>query len=224
VIWAPAAYDAIFCRNVLMYFAPRPDACGDRADSRIPGAWRLPVPRTRRDAARRIGRVFICVTPMRPSTTRLRDSTEPTWRRPPQFVPRSASGGASAALDEAWFETIAKASERVAALMPGPIAASPPAGPATGPLGPGRPRSISLRQERFCRGAGSRFGRDRREPNGIPMSCFSKRPLLAHGGQLAAAEDACLRLLMIDQLNAGAHYVLALCREPLGTSGAGHQA
>ena len=31
-----------------------------------------------------------------------------------------------------------------------------------------------------------------------------------------AAEDACLRLLLIDELNAGAHYVLALCREHSG--------
>ena len=40
--------------------------------------------------------------------------------------------------------------------------------------------------------------------------------LLTHGGQLAAAEEACQRLLAIDELNAGAHYVLALCREHAG--------
>jgi chemotaxis protein methyltransferase CheR len=40
--------------------------------------------------------------------------------------------------------------------------------------------------------------------------------LLAHSGQLKAAEDACHRLLLIDELNAGAHYLLALCREHSG--------
>ena len=37
--------------------------------------------------------------------------------------------------------------------------------------------------------------------------------LLLHGGRLGEAEDLCHRLLALDELNAGAHYVLALCRE-----------
>ncbi len=37
--------------------------------------------------------------------------------------------------------------------------------------------------------------------------------LLVHGGQLSVAQEACKALLAIDQLNAGAHYVLALCHE-----------
>jgi chemotaxis protein methyltransferase CheR len=40
--------------------------------------------------------------------------------------------------------------------------------------------------------------------------------LLTHSGRLDAAEDACLRLLLADEFNAGAHYVLALCREHAG--------
>ena len=36
--------------------------------------------------------------------------------------------------------------------------------------------------------------------------------LLANSGDLAQAESACLRLLKDDELNAGAHYVMALCR------------
>jgi chemotaxis protein methyltransferase CheR len=40
--------------------------------------------------------------------------------------------------------------------------------------------------------------------------------LLAHGGQIAAAADACHRLLRSDEFNAGAHYVLALCRDNAG--------
>jgi chemotaxis protein methyltransferase CheR len=37
--------------------------------------------------------------------------------------------------------------------------------------------------------------------------------LLTHRGQLAEAEHACRRLLEVDELSAGAHYLLALCRE-----------
>jgi chemotaxis protein methyltransferase CheR len=40
--------------------------------------------------------------------------------------------------------------------------------------------------------------------------------LLTHGGQLERAEDACGRLLDLDPLSAGAHYLLALCREAVG--------
>jgi chemotaxis protein methyltransferase CheR len=37
--------------------------------------------------------------------------------------------------------------------------------------------------------------------------------LLAHSGEISAAEAACRRLLSVDGFNAGAHYVLALCCE-----------
>jgi chemotaxis protein methyltransferase CheR len=37
--------------------------------------------------------------------------------------------------------------------------------------------------------------------------------LLAHSGQSVAAEKTCHRLLAMDELNAGAHYILALCQE-----------
>jgi chemotaxis protein methyltransferase CheR len=40
--------------------------------------------------------------------------------------------------------------------------------------------------------------------------------LLTHGGDLAAAESACSHLLACDEMNAGAHYLMALCRESAG--------
>jgi len=40
--------------------------------------------------------------------------------------------------------------------------------------------------------------------------------LLTHSGLLADAERACKELLETDELNAGAHYLLALCREGAG--------
>jgi chemotaxis protein methyltransferase CheR len=49
-----------------------------------------------------------------------------------------------------------------------------------------------------------------------PDVLLLKALLLADSGELAAAEEACHRLLAVDELNAGAHYVLALCREGAG--------
>lgn len=46
-----------------------------------------------------------------------------------------------------------------------------------------------------------------------PDVLLVKAVLLTQGGDLAQAEAACRRLLAIDELNAGAHYVLALCSE-----------
>lgn len=40
--------------------------------------------------------------------------------------------------------------------------------------------------------------------------------LLTNGGNLPEAEKICQRLLKIDELNAGAHYLMALCREHAG--------
>jgi chemotaxis protein methyltransferase CheR len=43
--------------------------------------------------------------------------------------------------------------------------------------------------------------------------------LLTQAGELARAEQACAELLCLDELNAGAHYLLALCCEGRGELG-----
>jgi len=40
--------------------------------------------------------------------------------------------------------------------------------------------------------------------------------LLTHGGDLAAAEALCAEVLRLDEMSAGAHYLMALCREGAG--------
>jgi chemotaxis protein methyltransferase CheR len=42
--------------------------------------------------------------------------------------------------------------------------------------------------------------------------------LLTNGADLPEAERVCRRVLMLDELNAGAHYLMALCREQAGDS------
>jgi chemotaxis protein methyltransferase CheR len=89
---------------------------------------------------------------------------------------------------------------------PDPIAARPLGGwdPA--------PALDLLRRERFAdalaclRRAPPAAGRD-------PDILLLEAALLAHSGRFSAADIACRRLLMLDGLNAGAHYLLALCRE-----------
>ena len=49
-----------------------------------------------------------------------------------------------------------------------------------------------------------------------PDALLLRAILLTNSGQLDEAEEACRRLLDLDDLNAGAHYVMALCREYAG--------
>jgi chemotaxis protein methyltransferase CheR len=51
-----------------------------------------------------------------------------------------------------------------------------------------------------------------RDPDVLLLSAT----LLVHNGQPGIAEETCRRLLAIDDLNAGAHYLYALCREASG--------
>jgi chemotaxis protein methyltransferase CheR len=49
-----------------------------------------------------------------------------------------------------------------------------------------------------------------------PDALLLRAVLLTNGGRREEAERACARLLALDELNAGAHYVMALCREHAG--------
>jgi chemotaxis protein methyltransferase CheR len=121
---------------------------------------------------------------------------------------------------DAWVDTIRLASERVARLS---AAAAAPRG-AAAPRATSLPPVIAwdlgatldlLRQERFAEALAllDAF------PSGAADDAdvlLLRSVLLAHVGLLDLAETACRRLLAVDDLSAGAHYVLALCREGVG--------
>jgi chemotaxis protein methyltransferase CheR len=118
------------------------------------------------------------------------------------------------ALDSAWYDTIARASERVAALVPGAASEEVPIAPPAVAWNVA-PAFDLLRQERFA----DALAHVRTRPGAAgadPDILLLEAAILAQSGQPAAAEDACLRLLLVDEFNAGAHYVLALCREHAG--------
>jgi chemotaxis protein methyltransferase CheR len=110
---------------------------------------------------------------------------------------------------ESWIEAIERAARRIQTLS------------STKALDGGRepapawnlgPAFDLLRQERFAEALA--LVQSRPEEQGRDADVLLLQAvLLTHGGQLAAAEAVCLELLDKDDLNAGAHYVLALCRE-----------
>ena len=134
-----------------------------------------------------------------------------------------------------WIETIQRASERIRALAcehdlgdddptpaPGggppvePYAEAPPAARRLAAAAPDlAPVMESLALERYAEALGLLHAL----PGDVaadPDSLLLRAALLTHSGRFDDAERACAELLDLDELNAGAHYLLALCREGRG--------
>jgi chemotaxis protein methyltransferase CheR len=212
-LWQPGRYDAVFCRNVLMYFSPEQmrAVIARIARSLAPGGFLF---LGHAETLRGVSERFHLCHSHGTFYYSLKEGAEVSERTHATSVPKFASAPASPiALDQTWYATICQATERVARLVPGPIA---PKSEGTPPLAwTVAPAFDLLSRERF----GEALDHIRARPHAMPADpdvLLLEATLLAHSGQLPAAEDACLRLLLVDEFNAGAHYVLALCREHAG--------
>jgi len=226
--WSEGAFDVVFCRNVLMYLGS--DAARTVVDrisrSLVPGGFLF------------VGYAETLRGLSQDFHLRHTHSTFYYQRRESGglgSVPADLPDGGSrvpvrdVALvagrldgDASWIETIRHASERIAALtsrsnMPEDLSA----GSASTPRARAREIDISseavdlIRQERF-------------EEALVRLSCLplssSRDPdilllravLSTHGGDLDAAQSLCREVLLLEELHAGAHYLLALCREAAG--------
>jgi chemotaxis protein methyltransferase CheR len=210
-LWRPSSYDVIFCRNVLMYFdPPQAEAVVRRIErSLMPGGFLfLGHAETLRGLSdsfhlRHTHETFYYE----------RKGGEPRPR--PERIPARAPVDAFTPPPSSdWVEVIRAATERVASLTP--RAAPPPA-----PLSPTRPAPDLapafdlLRRERFddalAHVAGLSAG-----GTGDRDLLLVEAALLVHGGRFGEAGRTARRLLEVDDLSAGAHYVLALCAEQGG--------
>lgn len=118
--------------------------------------------------------------------------------------------------DTAWVDAVRQASERIDNLsrdcrkrvepLPKPIRRSPPELGLVFEL---------LRQERFREGLEVLHCLPP-EANSNPDAQLLQAGLLTNCGDLKAAEALCRQILCTDDLNAGAHYLMALCREHAG--------
>jgi chemotaxis protein methyltransferase CheR len=207
-LWRPAAYDAVFCRNVLMYFEPAQmrTVIARIARSLAPGGYLfLGHAETLRD----VSDAFHLRHTHGTFYYQVKDRNALESELPAGFPPLHADGNAPVP-DHVWFDAIRLASERVSALLPASAASArshaqlPPFDLA--------PALALLRQERFAEAlAHVRAGTLANK--GCPDLLLLEATLLAHAGQFAAADHAASKLLVIDEFNAGAHYVLGLCGE-----------
>lgn len=207
-LWPPDTYDIVFCRNVLMYFTP------DQARSLVARIARALAPGGylflgHAETLRGLSHEFqLCHT----HGTFYYTHKEGAGTQP-LVCARSETGEGV----ETWAEAIHRAATRIEALTRNrdqPLAASTSRSSVAPPSNVGPARDL-LRQERFVEALDA-LRRLPAESKGDPDALLLEALLLADRGELAAAEQVCRRLLVVDELNAGAHYVLALCREGVG--------
>jgi chemotaxis protein methyltransferase CheR len=209
-LWSPGAYDVVFCRNVLMYFEPERmrAAIGRIARALAPGGFLF---LGHAETLRGVSDDFHLCHTHETFYYQRKDSLDGAARRPtPASIATERAVATIVGFDGAWVDAIRGATERVAALVPGGAERPAPV-PAWDPT----PALDLLRHERFAEALSQVQARPQ-QPEADPDVLLLEAMLLTHGGQLAAAETTCRALLAIDELNAGAHYVLALCREHYG--------
>lgn len=221
--WRPNRFDVVFCRNVLMYFstALMQAAIARIAKSLVPGGYLF---LGHAETLRGVSNDFhLCHThntfyyqrkdrledhAIVPSTT----SASFDWR--PTAQPDDLS----------WVDAIQRASERIHALIPPTQGASPVARQTSDIATPqtlNLDRALeALRSEQYSQSLQHLHELDDQHASD-PDVLLLKAISLSQSGALREAETVCRELLQRDDMHAGAHYVLALCREGAGdTDGA----
>lgn len=217
LFWAPNAYDVVFCRNVLMYFS-RETARG--VVGRI------------RQALRPRGFLFLGHAETLRGITpefHLCHTNDTFYYQQPDACDAAAKATWAAAPDEHaedlmpevelsanWVDVIHHAATRIAKLAAPPVTHKPLG---TQPVLTAPPRAWDLslvleavRQERFA-DALELIGSLPADSNEDPDALLLRAVLLTNHGRLKESEEVCRRLLDLDELNAGARYLMALCRE-----------
>jgi len=214
-VWGSEAWDVVFCRNVLMYFAPEAArAVVARLERTLrPGGFLF---LGHAETLRGLSEAFHLRHTHETFYYQRREAAE---RRPlvgaRPAAPQPALDPAALAADTSWVDAIRLASARIATLAEAPQQkAAPPLAPAAAALDLGVAVEL-LRQERFA-DALERLRALPPEWRTDADAALLHAALLTHAGSLAEAEEACRELLERDEMNAGAHYLTSLCREHAG--------
>jgi chemotaxis protein methyltransferase CheR len=230
-LWGPETFDVIFCRNVSMYFAP------DRAQALVTRLTRALAPgghlflghaETLRGLSDEYHlchthRTFYYQRKCAQNGERVRGNEAKRELVSAQGSSAPAAAPAPATAEpwtKTWLEAVQHASDRIQALTERPTVASALRGGlcrgSSADAGTQLPLALELlKQERFA-DALEMLGRLPAESQQDPEVQLLRAALLTHSGDLSAAEQASARLLERDELNTGAHYLIALCRESAG--------
>ncbi len=221
--WQPGSFDVVFCRNVIMYFTPdvMRGVVARISGALSPGGFLfLGHAETLRGTSqdfhlRHTHETFYYQR--RELTDAASQAGAPVAGRTPRA---EAPGGAVMLDDVSWVTAIERASTRIEQLerksQDSPSRASGGRVPAPLDL---QPAVELLRHERFAE-AMELLGALPTSSEDDPEAQLLRAVLLTNGNRLREAEQLCARILSADELNAGAHYLMALCREHAGDRGA----
>jgi chemotaxis protein methyltransferase CheR len=216
-LWGNEPYDVVFCRNVLMYFAPEQAQAVVRRFARLLDAGGF-LFLGHAETLRGISNDFHLRHTHATFYYERKDASEAR-------LPLDGAAGAQwptceplvAATEAAntWVDAIRLASERIRELT-----AAPRTTETARDSRPFLPADLGaivdlMRAEQFAE-ALARVEALPVEPGRDPDAWLLRAVLLAHNGDLTRAEEAGRALIAIDDLSAAAHYLLALCREGAG--------
>ena len=220
-LWPRGGYDVVFCRNLMMYFTVESAQMlvARIARALAPGGYLF---LGHAETLRGLSHDFHLRHTHDTFYYQRKDGVERApvvaassggWRGAPS--PLAADGEWATT----WIETVRRSAERIEELTeraPTPEAASSFSPGTTVRTGGELGMALDLlKKERFAEALellGTLAPDAGRDPDALLLHAV----LLMHGGHVAAAEKVCARLLEMDELCAGARYVLALCRESVG--------
>ncbi|MBZ5617408.1 MAG: methyltransferase domain-containing protein [Acidobacteriia bacterium] len=220
-------FDIILCRNVLMYLVP---SAAQQVIARITRALApdgylfLGYAETLRGLSQQF-HLRHTHDSFYYQKSGAGEALSPRFTEPPrpEILPSVAPDA-----DLSWVDAVENTCRRIDRLAQSSPCRLEPSGPglphATELPAPGRPVGLGLafellRQERFREALDLLHGLPP-ETTADADTQLLRAVLLANGGDLEAAEGICRRLLGADDLNASAHYLMALCREHAGDAAA----
>lgn len=225
LFWRSLTYDVVFCRNVLMYFKPATAGHVVRriGQALVPGGFLF---LGHAETLRGLTHEFHLCHTHDTFYYRLRDGSEPrsaaaAWAPP---AGERVVEALPAVLDStvSWVDTIQRASERIATLTNGRARSPNQHPPRRGPARPAATRTWDLglvleamRQERFADALAIICSLPADSHQDLD-ALLLRAVLLTNTGRLEESEEVCHRLLALDEFHAGAHYLMALCREHAG--------
>ena len=226
LFWQSLACDVVFCRNVLMYFTPDKARGVVRriSEALLPGGFFF---LGHAETLRGLTNEFHLCHTHDTFYYRRCDASEAvvataTWAGKPREQAED-SLAADVESTASWVDVIQRASERIATLADGRTRSPDQDAPRATPAGQAvstalaRPWDLGLvleavRQERFSDALEliCSLPPDSRDDSD---ALLLRAVLLTNNGRREESEEVCSRLLALDELNAGAHYLMALCRE-----------
>lgn len=231
LFWKSLACDLVFCRNVLMYFTP------ETARGVVRRLRQALLPRGflflgHAETLRGITPEFHLCHTHDTFYYQQRDACDAaatvTWATPPK-KPAEDLMPAAIASTANWVDVIQQAATRIATLADARARLRDQAEPQVTHPHPGSQPAVTatqrawdlslvleaVRQERFA-DALALIGSLPADSHEDPDALLLRAVLLTNHGRLNESEEVCRRLLALDELNAGAHYLMALCSEHAG--------